>query len=153
MQGSMVDWSCAEMKKKIMVVSIILALGILIFGKGLLVQNVYIDVIGKGENGYSRIELNKEESEVIRKIISPKIPVPDKGFVFAEGHYRIVFEIFGLELHMYPYIGDPETIRVGDKGHWFLELNFFRENESDMVVKIVNKYTEGDGICAWSNVK
>jgi len=143
-QGNMVDWSCAEMKKKIMVVSVILALGVLIFGKGLLVQNVYIDVIGKGENGYSRIELSKEDGKAISKIISPKIPVPDKGFVFAEGHYRIVFEIFGLELHMYPYIGDPETIRVCDKGHWFLELNFFRENESDMVAKIVNKYIKGE---------
>jgi len=142
-----------KMKKKIIATAIILALGILLFGRGLLVQNVYIDVIGKGENGYSRIELSKEDGKVISKIISPKIPVSDKGFVFSEGHYRIVFEIFGLELHMYPYIGDPETIRVGDKGHWFLELNFFRENESDMVAKIVNKYIEGDGICDWSNVK
>lgn len=44
-----------KMKKKIIVIAIILVIGILLFGRGFLVQNVYIDVIGKGENGIDYI--------------------------------------------------------------------------------------------------
>jgi len=136
------------------VASIILVLGILLFGKGLLVRNVYIDVLDKGEQGYSRIELSKEDSKAIRKIISPKIPIPDIGFVFAEGNYRIVFETFGLELHMYPYCGYPDTLRVGDRGSWLIELDFLDENESETIESIVGKYMDdAGGIWDWSNVK
>lgn len=142
------------MKKKIILLIISLGIGLLLFGKGLLVQTVFIDVLDKDEKSFSRKELNKEDSETISKIISPKVAIPDRGFVFAEGNYRIVFETFGLELHMYPYCGYPETIRVGDKGSWFFELDMMREQEAETIKKIADRYTgSGDGIGDWSNVK
>lgn len=142
------------MKKKIIIACTIFTLGFLLLGRGLLVRNVYIDVLDKGEQGYSRIELGKEDSKEIRKIICPKIAIPDKDFVFAEGNYRFVFETLGMEVHMYPYCGHPDTLRIGDKGSWLIELDYFVEDESDTVEKIVGKYMDdAGGIRDWSNVK
>ena len=54
---------------------------------------------------------------------------------------------------MYPYCGYPDTLRVGDKGNWLIELDYLVENESDTVEEIVGKYMdEAGGIWDWSNV-
>lgn len=131
---------------------LVIVLGILLFGRSFLVQKVSIDVLNKTTNGYSRVELSKEDGKTIRKIICPKIAMRDKGFVFEEGNYRIIFETFGIELHLYPYCGSPDTLRVGDKGSWLIELDFIDETESETIREIANKYIGGaDGIGDWSN--
>ena len=142
------------MKKKIILCVGILILGILLFGKGLLVQKISIDVLNDKGTEFSRIELSQEDSKTIRKIISPQIAIPDSGFVFAEGKYRIVLETFGIEIHMYPYCGSTDTFRVGDKGNWLIELDLLTEGQADTIAGIVNKYgISTSGMYDWSKVK
>lgn len=142
------------MKKKVILSVVILILGILLFGKGLLVQKISIDVLNEEGTDFSRKELSQEDSKTIRKIISPQIAIPDSGFVFAEGKYRIVLETLGAEIHMYPYCGDTYVFRVGDKGSWLIELDLLAEEQADTIAGIVNKYgIRTSGMYDWSKVK
>lgn len=150
------------MKKKLLISFVILGIGILIFllfersikainlSEGQ-IEDVYIEVLSEDEKSVEKVAVDKNDIAIIKDIVIGEEIIPDNGFPFAPGGYRIVICTDKEVLHFYPYCGVGSTIRVGDEGFDFIWLE---DNEAEKLNQIMDKYKNGkEGIWDWSSVK
>ena len=89
-------------------------------------------MISKDEKSVEKVAVEEEDIRAIKEIISGEDIVPDMGFVFAEGGYRIVVETEKGVTNLYPYCGDVSIyIRIGDDGFDYIGLE---ENEAEALI-------------------
>lgn len=114
------------------------------------VQEIYFETIDKDKK-IERIPVaEKEDVEYLKTAFSCDT-YRDSGFVFAESGFRIVLTGPDKEIRLYPYCGDLEMIRIGDKGRKYCG---FAENSSEykQVECILKKYIDLErrqGIFDW----
>lgn len=78
-------------------------------------EKIYLETMDKSGQ-VERISIdNAYDVTTLKQLFSQKTVV-DKGFVFAEGGYRITFKLGKKIMHLYPYCGNLERIRVGEDG-------------------------------------
>lgn len=114
-------------------------------------ETIYLEVISKDEKSVEKVTVEEEDVRAIKEIITGEDIIPDNGFVFAEGGYRIVVETEDGVTNLYPYCGGTSEIRIGDTGYDYVWLE---ENESEKLQKIINKYDiDREGIWVWDEIK
>lgn len=101
-------------------------------------EKIYLETMNKSGHA-ERVSIdNPDDVETLKKIFSKKTTA-DRGFIFAEGGYRITFETEKEILHLYPYCGNLDTIRVGEEGDNY--YNFEGEPEKvEKLMKVLGKY-------------
>lgn len=148
------------MKKKVLMLFIILGMGMLalLLGKREKAMNlsdeqmkdVYIEVLAEDEMSVEKVSIEENDATVIKEMLLEEEIYSDRGFVFAEGGYRIVIDTGEEVIHFYPYCGVGSTIRVGDGGVDFIWLD---DKDAEKLNQIVDTYKGGrEGIWDWSNV-
>lgn len=113
-------------------------------------EKIYLETMNKSGQA-ERVSIdNRHDIAVLKKIFSEKAE-EDKGFVFAEGGYRITFESEKRILHLYPYCGNLDKIRVGEEGDRY--YSFEGEPEKvDKLTDILSQYRnlkEYQGVYEW----
>ena len=114
------------------------------------IKNIYIEIINEEDKKIDKIEIKEKDVDKIKEILSNEKTRGDSGFVFAEGKYRIILEKEASVIKMYPYCGNIETIRVGDRSEKYIEL---KDEEVKQLEEIVYKYIDDGkavGIWEWS---
>ena len=119
------------MKKRFKLIFIVLALGILLFGRGLLVRNVYIDVLDEGEKVYDIEQIIKKAiriqygwgnidelnqlctEEFLNNVDIDEIYLGRKVYTIEKGYMDMVREVSGNELEVTVSVYSPD-IRFHD---------------------------------------
>lgn len=115
------------------------------------VETLHIELISSDGKSVEKTIVDKRDSSKIEDIILGEEIIPDDGFVFAPGGYRIVINTGKEVVYYYPYCDDVSTIRVGDEGYDFIWLD---DEDAEKLEEILDKYNEGrEGIWDWSEVK
>lgn len=111
------------------------------------ITGIAIEKLDADEKNIVRTELDDEDVATISEILSAQMICEDKGFVFAEGMYRIELQYNDKTVNLYPYCGNAETIRYGDTGAAYLKLD---ENEKEELEAVIGKYIDiTGGIWDW----
>lgn len=111
------------------------------------IKAMSVDVLSADENTIISIEFSEEDVTLIREMLSEQKQENDSGFVFAEGMYRINVQYDNNEVNLYPYCGNASTIRIGDRGATYIELD---EEEQENLENILEKYIDiTGGIWDW----
>lgn len=119
------------MRRKNILVCMILVLGILLFGRGLLVRNVYIDVLDEGEKVYDIEQIIKKAiriqygwgnidelnqlctEEFLNNVDIDEIYLGRKVYTIEKGYMDMVREVSGNELEVTVSVYSPD-IRFHD---------------------------------------
>jgi len=114
------------------------------------IKDLYIEVLAEDEKSVEKVLLEDGDAIKIKEMLLEEEIYSDRGFVFAEGGYRIVMDTGKELINFYPYCGSTLMIRVGDSGEKFISKDDEKEEE---LQKILDKYNKGiEGIWDWSNV-
>ena len=116
------------------------------------IQDIWIETINSNEKDITKIKIRDCDGDILKNIITSKKQYDDDGFVFAEGGYRVTVKMESGIVNLYPYCGDLETIRVGDSGTKFIDLD---SNDKEKIELIIDKYvseSKKDGIWDWTKV-
>lgn len=114
------------------------------------INKIAIELIGQDGKDVNEISLSEEDSERISQLLSESKIYTDKGFVFAEGMYRIVLKYDDNTTTLYPYCGTGNKLRVGESGDEYTDIS-----EEDMAefLNIINAYAEvKGGIYEWREI-
>ena len=113
-------------------------------------EKIYLETMDKSGQ-VERISIdNAYDVTTLKQLFSQKTVV-DKGFVFAEGGYRITFKLGKKIMHLYPYCGNLERIRVGEDGDNYYIFEH-EQKKADKLRNTLNKYCnlkEYQGIYEW----
>lgn len=111
------------------------------------ITGIAIEKLDSDEKSIVRTELDDEDVATISEILSAQMISEDKGFVFAEGMYRIELQYADKTVNLYPYCGNAETIRYGDDRAAYMKLD---ENDKEELEAVVGKYIDiTGGIWDW----
>lgn len=111
------------------------------------IKNITVEVLNSDEKSISATSINEEDVASIKEILSAKEQNEEKGFVFAEGMYRVRLEYNDEIVNLYPYCGNASTMRVGDDGATYIELDSEQQGAFE---EIIGKYTDiKGGIREW----
>lgn len=113
-------------------------------------ESIYLETVHKSGT-IERISINKQQDVKTLKEIFSQEPIRDEGFVFAKGGYRLTFESEEETLRLYPYCGNFDKIRIGEKGHRYYSFSGESEN-AEKLEEVLGEYcnlSAYQGIYEW----
>lgn len=111
------------------------------------INKITIEVINSDEKTVEEISVGSDDVTIIADLLSQAEVVEEKGFVFAEGMYRVKIEYKDKTVYLYPYCGNLSTIRVGHGGSQYIQM----ENvQLEVFRQAIERYIEiTGGIWDW----
>ncbi|MBQ6815062.1 MAG: hypothetical protein IJP13_05950 [Lachnospiraceae bacterium] len=111
------------------------------------INKITIEVINSDEKTVEEISVGSDDVTIIADLLSQAEVVEEKGFVFAEGMYRVKIEYKDKTVYLYPYCGNLSTIRVGHSGSQYIQM----ENvQLEVFRQAIERYIEiTGGIWDW----
>lgn len=114
------------------------------------ITNIKLEYIENDKKDVNEIVLSEEDVCSILDILADYEVHIDKGFVFAEGMYRIVLEHEKEDKILYPYCGNGTKLRVGERGNNYIDIS---DEDKDILEKIIGAYIEiKGGVYEWSDI-
>lgn len=114
------------------------------------INSITIQILSDDLKNVNEVTLSQEDVNKIAEILSESEVYTDKGFVFAEGMYRIVLESENEDVVLYPYCGSSGTLRIGESGSKYAKLE---QDEIDEIKEIINDYAlVKGGIYEWDSI-
>lgn len=114
------------------------------------IENITIQILSNDSKSVNDVTLAREDINKITEILVGSEIHTDKGFVFAEGMYRIVLESENEDVVLYPYCGSGGTLRIGESGSKYVKLE---QDEIDEIKEIINDYAVvKGGIYEWDSI-
>ena len=114
------------------------------------INSITIQILSDDSKSVNEVTLAQEDINKITEILVGAEIHTDKGFVFAEGMYRIVLESENEDVVLYPYCGSSGTLRIGESGSKYAKLE---QDEIDEIKEIINDYAlVKGGIYEWDSI-
>ncbi len=114
------------------------------------ISNITIQILSDDSKTVNEVTLTEEDVNKITEILAESEIYTDKGFVFAEGMYRIVLESEIEDVVLYPYCGSGGKLRVGESGNEYISV---AQEEIDEIKEIINDYAVvKGGIYEWDSI-
>lgn len=111
------------------------------------IESVTIEVISPDDNRINATCISEDDMIYIKELLSTEAQNEDKGFVFAEGMYRVILKYDEGMTYLYPYCGNASTIRVGDSGATYIKLD---SEKQETFENVIEKYIDiKGGIWEW----
>lgn len=101
------------------------------------------------QNSVMQLKLEQKDTYYVANMLLKKQQMSDRGFVFAEGGYRVVLRTEFGHLNLYPYGGDCSIIRVGDKGTSYLWLDDDTKQKLEEILSAYMNIGEYSGLWEW----
>lgn len=111
------------------------------------IEGIAVEVLDIEGKSIEHIDISEDDAASIKEILSAKEQNEDNGFVFAEGMYRIVLKYEEKCINLYPYCGNASTIRVGDSGASYIEME---SEQQEALEAVIEEYIDiTGGIWEW----